>query len=90
MNRLIILAAITMMSYGKTQYCIGTYNVADRTAIKKQYNNPINCSTDNCNKAHVMQFTKTATTVINTLPNILNNAEFTVDHMVSFNDRSVY
>ena len=52
MNRLIILASITMMLYGKTQCCISTYDVNDFTGIKEQYN----CSTN-------IQFTDAAKSV---------------------------
>lgn len=79
-----------MMLYGKTQCCISTYNVANVKAIKQQYNKCIDCSTNNCNTAHVTQFIDAAESVINTLKTIINTKEFIFDRNVSLNDRSVY
>ena len=86
MNRLIILASITMMLYGKTQCCISTYNASNTTGINEQYNNRIDCSTNNCTALRT-QFKNVAASVTNLLSNILT--EFIFDRNVSFNDRSV-
>ena len=91
MNRLIILASITMMLYGKTQCCKSTYDASNRIGIEqKQYNDTINCSTNNYDTTRINQFRDIAESVTNSLSNITNETEFKFDRNVSFNDRSVY
>ena len=78
-----------MMLYGKSQCCISTYDASNNTAIKSQYNNTINCPTNNCD-TQIEQFRKVSESVTNSSSKIIDKIIF--DRNVSFNDRnrSVY
>ena len=92
MNRLITLASIIMMLYGKSQCCSSTYN-ANYTAIRSQYNNSISCSANNYNATRITQFKDVADSLTNLSSYIINktDSEFLFDRdAVSFNHRSVY
>ena len=100
MNSLIVLAAITVALYGKAQcqcscnntdaskgppYCCNTYDVCDDIAIRQQYTDSINCSSNVNFTAELVQL------ITNELGHILNNANFTnrtflVNPNVSFAD----
>ena len=83
MNKLIILAAITMVSYGEVQHCSRTYNLSSLPAVQTQYNNHINCSNNNnCSKA-IVQFADAASTTTDKLVTIINT--FKLNHDVSYN-----
>ena len=106
MNSLIVLAAITVVLYGKVQcqcscnntdasevqsyYCCNTYDFCNETAIRQQYNDSINCTSNvNCPAADAVEPFATATT--NELgyildSNIFNNRTFLVNPNVSFVD----
>ena len=91
MNRVIIyiiLATITVASYGKASACSSTYDVSNDNATKHQYITTIDCSANQKCKDAVKQFTGVADNTTNKLASIIgfNRKEFIFDYHVSFND----
>lgn len=72
---IIILATITLASYGKASLCRSTYDVDATT--QHQYNNSINCAnaSQKCLDA-VEQFSTVAGLTTNELATIINKEEF--------------
>ena len=77
---IIILATITLASYGKALLCRSTYDV--NAITQHQYNNSINCANQKCLDA-VDQFKTAAEFTINKLALILNKEEFKFRYNVS-------
>ena len=86
MNKLIVLAAITLVSCGNVHSCNSTYYTKNKTAIDQQYNNTIDYSNQKYVEAR-QKFIDTARLTTNELSSMINKEEF---KFVSVNDKSTY
>ena len=80
MSRIIILATITLVSYGEKLSCRSTYDVKNITQY--QYDDSINCPNQKCPDA-VNQFRNVAASTTNKLASIINKEEFKFRYNVS-------